>query len=858
MTQGYTPADREYLLRTVLGEAARQPEQGQAAVAHVVLNRLKGGRYGNNIRSVVTARSQFEPWNDPVARKRMLSYTPDDPRYQQAARVVDGVLSGEVADPTGGADHFLNEKVVRGRRNGSLPSWANEMWGTRQKIGDHTFLGGVQVASNEPSPFFDNFMKSESAPAEEPPAEGRSPFFDSFMKKGGESSGSSASKEPAYDGPVDGAMRAAQDGVFLGHGDNVGAFMGAVAGADPESGEFLDYSRSFGDRYSDNLSLEREKRGEFDERNKVLSPVMKATGAVGAAVAGPAIAGIKGAATVGGRIAQASGGGAVIGAIAGSGEADGANESRLVGAGVGATGGAVGGLVGVPLAAVLSRVGSFFGKQAAKIFSRPQAFNAETGQITEEGARQLKALGLDPARVSDQLASAFAKGADEATAPRAAANSFGIPLTKGQATGDVPQIASEEAARAGARGQGAYDVMTGFDKRQGAALGNARDSVVPNPSGVNAVDAAEMAIPGIKDAATLAKMQAKQAYDVFEANGGGIRGDAVKTLARNVVQRLKGEALDIDPSLTNASQAMTRMQKMLEGADRGAVPFSVIERTRQMLRRAHTAAYNGSNGADQEATRLILSAYDDWMEDAVDYALQEGAEQSIAQIRQARTLWADYLKTFTGKKGADNYIRKIVEDEATPDQVAGWLFGASKNIGGGQSAQLAKRMRDVLGADSQEFTALKKAAWDRLTMKADTPRGVMDMESALREFTAGKGKTLAAELFTPKELTRISEFRMALKALIPPAKATNPSGSGYEAARSGMALMRAASASLGFASGGPGGAVAGAMAPKMAGDFSNTLAARAAVKGITGPPPSLSVPLSAAAASGSGASGVVY
>ncbi len=125
-------------------------------------------------------------------------------------------------------------------------------------------------------------------------------------------------------------------------------------------------------------------------------------------------------------------------------------------------------------------------------------------------------------------------------------------------------------------------------------------------------------------------------------------------------------------------------------------------------------------------------------------------------------------------------------------------------------------------------------------MKADTPRGIDDMESALREFVAGKGKTLAAELFNPDELQRIKEFRVALRALKVPQKAGNPSGSGYEAARAGMALAKTAAAAIGMQAGGPGGAVAASMAPSAVAGFRNTLAAKAAARGITGPAPSLS------------------
>src|SRR6185437_9342967 len=60
----------------------------------------------------------------------------DDPRYRRAARIADAVLGGDIPDPTSGATHFLNEAIVRQRRGGSLPSWAQ---GEGLVIGRHIF-----------------------------------------------------------------------------------------------------------------------------------------------------------------------------------------------------------------------------------------------------------------------------------------------------------------------------------------------------------------------------------------------------------------------------------------------------------------------------------------------------------------------------------------------------------------------------------------------------------------------------------------------------------------------------------------------------------------------------------------------
>jgi hypothetical protein len=130
----YDPVQRDYLIRTIVFEASGEPDEGKAAVAHVILNRKRSDRWGDSIKDVVTQPWQFEPWM--TRRREMERLPPDNPRYRDAARIADAVLSGEMPDPTAGATHFLNPTIVRARRGGSLPSWAR---GKGKPIGRHTF-----------------------------------------------------------------------------------------------------------------------------------------------------------------------------------------------------------------------------------------------------------------------------------------------------------------------------------------------------------------------------------------------------------------------------------------------------------------------------------------------------------------------------------------------------------------------------------------------------------------------------------------------------------------------------------------------------------------------------------------------
>ena len=89
----YDPEQRDYLIRTIAFEAADEADEGKAAVAHVILNRKRSGRWGDNIKDVVTRPWQFEPWM--TRRTEMERLSPDDPRYEDAARIADAVLNGQ-------------------------------------------------------------------------------------------------------------------------------------------------------------------------------------------------------------------------------------------------------------------------------------------------------------------------------------------------------------------------------------------------------------------------------------------------------------------------------------------------------------------------------------------------------------------------------------------------------------------------------------------------------------------------------------------------------------------------------------------------------------------------------------------
>lgn len=136
------PPSYEFLTKTVWGEARGEGVTGMIAVAHVINNRLKTGRFGRNIEAVVVKPYQFSCWNvgDPnLPLLRAWDWNIKDPSKLLAAGAASGVLLDLIPDMTNGATHY--HTTARPANNKSAvwpPLWAKGMTKTAI-IGNHTF-----------------------------------------------------------------------------------------------------------------------------------------------------------------------------------------------------------------------------------------------------------------------------------------------------------------------------------------------------------------------------------------------------------------------------------------------------------------------------------------------------------------------------------------------------------------------------------------------------------------------------------------------------------------------------------------------------------------------------------------------
>jgi len=127
--------ERELLARTIQAEAGNQDFDGKLAVASVIANRVKSGKYGKGIKGVILKPGQFSAWNSETGyaggeqgqnMERMKA-------SEEAYKAADAIISGNYSSEVGDATHYYNNSI-------SVPAWGKEKsGGDWYRVGDHIF-----------------------------------------------------------------------------------------------------------------------------------------------------------------------------------------------------------------------------------------------------------------------------------------------------------------------------------------------------------------------------------------------------------------------------------------------------------------------------------------------------------------------------------------------------------------------------------------------------------------------------------------------------------------------------------------------------------------------------------------------
>lgn len=124
-------------VRTIYGESRGEPEDGQRAVAHVLVNRQASGRWGKSLAAVCLAPAQFSCWNTNDPNRRLMLELPDEhPALIKFGEMIAEALAG-APDPTLGATHYYAASMQ------TPPAWIQGATSCG-RIGNHFFYKDVK------------------------------------------------------------------------------------------------------------------------------------------------------------------------------------------------------------------------------------------------------------------------------------------------------------------------------------------------------------------------------------------------------------------------------------------------------------------------------------------------------------------------------------------------------------------------------------------------------------------------------------------------------------------------------------------------------------------------------------------
>lgn len=112
---------------------------------------------------------------------------------------------------------------------------------------------------------------------------------------------------------------------------------------------------------------------------------------------------------------------------------------------------------------------------------------------------------------------------------------------------------------------------------------------------------------------------------------------------------------------------------------------------------------DGANPSEQAALVELKRGMDNWLDEQLTNDMISGDPAAIARWKDARGAHSAWKQRFD----ADRMIVKLLDKEATPQQINNWIFGASTTSTLPQATATIKRLTDVLGPDHPAIKGLR-------------------------------------------------------------------------------------------------------------------------------------------------------
>ena len=300
----------------------------------------------------------------------------------------------------------------------------------------------------------------------------------------------------------------------------------------------------------------------------------------------------------------------------------------------------------------------------------------------------------------------------------------------------------------------------------------------------NTTEAGEVVGANVRQAAAQNRAEFQARYNEF----GSLPGEFDVSAVRSMGDRIRNELtygdnpVVIDDHLTpSSSRAIRALDEMSQPRIQNrasphaepnpeeitAVSLRGVDQMRKQLVAYYQAARNSGNATDARAMRAVMDGFDGQIERAITENLFSGDPRALQALQEARASYAQYRRNFTPQGAGDDVgtaMRRIVERNATPEETANMIIGSGKLGNAGLPVRIADRLEHVLGADSDSWSALRQAMWQKASQVRNSA-GAVDAAKSAQSINDFTGTSLAQRMFTQQERAAMRAHAQGIRDL---------------------------------------------------------------------------------------------
>ena len=304
----------------------------------------------------------------------------------------------------------------------------------------------------------------------------------------------------------------------------------------------------------------------------------------------------------------------------------------------------------------------------------------------------------------------------------------------------------------------------------------------------------------MQQAKKVAKTAVSNKYAAARSLGGEIDSGAVQNMGDSIRNNLttRPDPVIIDSELTPwANKAIGEVDKAAQfnipnaanpsGAPNpnqiAGVSLEGVDQVRKILGKYRSGAWAHSS-SDGRAASAVVDAFDDHINQAVNSGAFRGNPDVVDAWNESRAASASFKQQFEPGKNdvVGKQIDKIIGPRGgqplTPNDVADALYGGTGTNPGSKNVGVAVKTRNILGADSPEWSAVKQGLWSRLTERGagQTEMGSGMIANRLYKFLNADGKEMANAVYSPAERQAIAKYADLMRSLEVPKGAVMTAG----------------------------------------------------------------------------------